>query len=78
MVVKMKVYVLLVFLEFNDQVACQNVADQYYANDNVKCTMFIRNIPRAMPIPLNRPEAWSCKKRPTLCYSKSINNIINK
>jgi len=62
-----KMYMLMVFMNFTDPDACQAMADKYYPEDDVKCTMFIRHLPTYMPPPLNRPEMWSCKYRPTLC-----------
>jgi hypothetical protein len=29
--------------------------------------MYIKKIPPYMPQPLDRPEIWSCERRPTLC-----------
>ena len=62
-----KMYVLMVLMNFTDADACQAMADKYYPDEDVKCTMFIRHLPPYMPAPLNRPEMWSCKYRPTLC-----------
>ena len=63
----MELYVLLVFMKFSDQESCHLAAKKYYPNEKVECTMFIDHLPRAMPPPLNRPEMWSCEKRPKLC-----------
>ena len=41
---------------------------QLIAQDNEKKeTMYIRELPFYMPQPLDRPEIWSCERRPTLC-----------
>ena len=32
-----------------------------------KETMYILELPFHMPQPLDRPEMWSCERRPTLC-----------
>ena len=65
-----KMYVLMVFMQFTDAESCREEAEKVYPGENVQCTMFIRQLPTYMPPPLDRPEMWSCEKRPTLCLMK--------
>ncbi len=41
----------------------KNLEDGYY-----KCFCIIKQIPRAMPQPLNRTDRWTCVKRNILCF----------
>ena len=47
---------------------------QLIAQDNEKQeTMYIRALPFYMPPPVDRPEIWSCERRPTLCLKGEEN-----
>ena len=45
---------------------CQEIKEEEYS-DHLDCVMVIHKLPPYMPDPLDRPEVWSCEKRPTLC-----------
>ncbi len=48
------------------QLICQDIKEEEYL-DPIDCVMVIRKLPPYMPQPLDRPEVWSCDRRPTLC-----------
>ncbi len=37
---------------------------------NLECLCIIKQIPRAMPQPLNKPDKWTCVKRNILCIKE--------